>query len=148
MRHIRIPRAVIERAISPTLFCKHVVMPVKVDWPELQLTDEQQLTNSAARVNGQEPPFPDQSVFDIELERTPLPHCYANGGRGSSRLRLLKIHPGSILRGLPQWPDWKLPADTIVESWGVAEDGRFVLVISSAEFGEVPDCALIPEHMA
>ncbi len=88
-------------------------------------------------------------MFDVKLERTPLPHCYADDdGRGSSRLRLLKIHPGSILRGLPQWPDWKLPADTILESWGLAEDGRFVLVLSSAEFDELPEGALIPEHVA
>lgn len=42
-------------------------IPVTVDWPELQLTDAQRLANAAARVAGVATPYPDQSLFTLEV---------------------------------------------------------------------------------
>jgi len=46
-----------------------------VDWPELQLTEEQTLAlaNAIAAANGQPAPYPDWSLFAVELERVFLP---------------------------------------------------------------------------
>jgi hypothetical protein len=41
--------------------------PVKVDWPELQLTENQIVANAFARANGEDVPFPDQSIFTVSV---------------------------------------------------------------------------------
>jgi hypothetical protein len=41
---------------------------VRVDWPELRLTEEQVFANAAAHAFNQPEPFPDPSIFLIELE--------------------------------------------------------------------------------
>ncbi len=46
------------------------VIPVKVDWPELRLTEEQMLVNSMALCVGWEAPYPDRSFIDVIV---PLP---------------------------------------------------------------------------
>lgn len=48
-------------------FC--AIIPVKVDWPELQLTDDAILVNAVAAVNGDEPPYPDLSIIKVVIER-------------------------------------------------------------------------------
>lgn len=39
--------------------------PVNVGWPELQLTEDQIMTNAVARASGCEPPYPDHSIFSL-----------------------------------------------------------------------------------
>jgi hypothetical protein len=48
---------------------KSLVLPVRVDWPELRLTEDKLLANAVCRVDGREEPFPDNSVFCVEIER-------------------------------------------------------------------------------
>lgn len=47
---------------------RNLVFPVKVGWPELQLTGEQILSNSFALDDGEPPPYPDRSIFQIVVE--------------------------------------------------------------------------------
>ena len=42
---------------------------VRVDWPELQLTDEQILANGLARAEGKQEPYPDNSIFRVLIPR-------------------------------------------------------------------------------
>ena len=42
---------------------------VLVDWPELQLTEDQRLANAVARVDGNAEPFEDKSIFQVEISR-------------------------------------------------------------------------------
>ncbi len=44
-----------------------IFFPVKVDWEELRLTESQIIQNSIARVNGQTEPYPDNSIFTVEV---------------------------------------------------------------------------------
>src|SRR5438128_281296 len=44
------------------------VVPVKVDWPELRLTDKQVWANALALVFGDEIPYPDQSYIEVVIE--------------------------------------------------------------------------------
>jgi hypothetical protein len=44
-------------------------IPVMVDWPELRLTEEQVLANAWALAYGERTPYPDHSMFVIEIER-------------------------------------------------------------------------------
>ena len=46
-----------------------VVVPVKVDWPELQLTEDQVMANAVASVSGADLPYPDRSIFAVEIDR-------------------------------------------------------------------------------
>lgn len=46
-----------------------VAVPVKVDWPELQLTEEQVFANAVALVMGREEPYPDHSFFTVLIQR-------------------------------------------------------------------------------
>lgn len=41
--------------------------PVKADWPELRLTEEQILANGIARAYDQEEPYPDHSIFSVRV---------------------------------------------------------------------------------
>ena len=49
-----------------------VSIPVVVDWPELQLTDDQIAANGIAKANGEPEPFPNHAIFDVVIER-PVP---------------------------------------------------------------------------
>lgn len=44
------------------------VIPVKVSWPELQLTHDQVLQNALAMLDGQLPPHEDNSIFSVRIE--------------------------------------------------------------------------------
>lgn len=48
---------------------RSAVVPVKVTWLELQLTDGQIRANAMARAKGYDDPFPDRSVFDVVIPR-------------------------------------------------------------------------------
>lgn len=68
MRKIVIPAHVIEKAaFSNQIGGRCISFAVKVDWPELQLTEEQIYENAIALLDGRELPFPDHSVFSIEV---------------------------------------------------------------------------------
>lgn len=44
-------------------------MPCKVDWPELQLTNDQRVQNEAARAKGKSAPHPDLSYIELVFWR-------------------------------------------------------------------------------
>lgn len=68
MRIIKIPAWAIEKA--RTVNAASALLPVKVDWPELQLTEAQVWANVVAVVAGQPTPYPDLSIITIEIERS------------------------------------------------------------------------------
>lgn len=68
MRKIVIPADVMQQVID----CDHgrrTCLPVKLNWPELQLTDDQVLANAVATANRQPEPYPDQSYIELVFER-------------------------------------------------------------------------------
>jgi hypothetical protein len=69
MRKITIPAEWLQRAIDNTTPGSHVLGAVAVNWPELRLTEDQIVTNAVARVNGQPEPYPDNSIFAVELPK-------------------------------------------------------------------------------
>lgn len=71
MREIEIPLSVIKAAMSPDVTGIYAIATVKVDWPELQLTEEQQIANRLAFMAGEQEPYPDHSVFKIRIPRIP-----------------------------------------------------------------------------
>jgi hypothetical protein len=46
-----------------------LVFPVKVGWPELQLTEEQSGANAIARGLGRQEPYEDNSIFMVKVTR-------------------------------------------------------------------------------
>ncbi len=66
-RIICLPEVFIRQAVFGPYEGRCIRVPIKVDWPELRLTDDQILANSIARLDGQPLPYSDNSVFDIEL---------------------------------------------------------------------------------
>jgi hypothetical protein len=62
MREIVLP--IVER--SELVGC-YRAFAVKVDWPELQLTEEQLWQNAVARGFGDPEPFPDPSIFVVKV---------------------------------------------------------------------------------
>lgn len=48
---------------------KSVSIPVKVDWPELRLTQDQVMANAVADADGEERPYPDNSYIEIVINR-------------------------------------------------------------------------------
>jgi len=68
-RVVRIPRRVVEEAIGGKLPGTSVHLPVKVAWPELQLTESQILENAVAMVEGKQEPHKDHSIFVVEIPR-------------------------------------------------------------------------------
>jgi hypothetical protein len=52
-----------------------VEFAVAVDWPELQLTEEQIVANAIACANGQRDPYPDLSIFTVRVP-------YVDNGNG------------------------------------------------------------------
>ncbi|KKN42475.1 hypothetical protein LCGC14_0712850 [marine sediment metagenome] len=65
MRTIRLPAKVLQEYEWKG---RYSVCTVKVDWPELQLTDDQIVANAHAMLYGQERPHPDLSLISIEIE--------------------------------------------------------------------------------
>ena len=66
MRAIRIPAKLLAEPLK--WGAKRRVITVKVDWPELRLTEDQIVANVLATVHGAERPYPDLSFISIELE--------------------------------------------------------------------------------
>lgn len=74
MRTIKIPQAVIDRAVHGPITGVCLEFAVSVDWPELQLTEEQIFANVLAHLDGLETPYPDQSIFSVTVPwATPIP---------------------------------------------------------------------------
>lgn len=48
----------------------NAVVPVKVDWPELRLTDAQIVANGLAQEFGYERPHPDHAIIEVEIPRS------------------------------------------------------------------------------
>ena len=65
LRTITIPQHVIERAAKGPIVGMALECAVSVNWPELRLTEDQIITNAAARASGQPEPYPDHSIFSI-----------------------------------------------------------------------------------
>ena len=63
MRIIRIAR----NKLDPPNVGRSLVIPVIVDWPELQLTEAQIQVNAMAEALGKLPPYPDHSFFQLEI---------------------------------------------------------------------------------
>ena len=66
-RVIRIPEAAMAAAAHGSGAGRALHVPVVVDWPELQLTETEIVTNAVARASGMAEPFPDRSIITIEL---------------------------------------------------------------------------------
>lgn len=64
MRRITIPAINWDEVVGNT-----AIVPVKLDWPELRLTNHQMLENAYAVADGREAPHPDPSYVEIVLER-------------------------------------------------------------------------------
>jgi hypothetical protein len=71
MRTITIPLAVLRRAVDGPFLGTHIEFSVCVDWPELQLTEDQIVANAVAWAAGQEPPYPDHSIFMVSVPYDP-----------------------------------------------------------------------------
>ena len=67
MRTIKVPEWVIKQAVNGPFIGRVLHMPVHVDWPELQLTEGQVVANSIAFADGEPSPYPNLSMFIIEL---------------------------------------------------------------------------------
>lgn len=50
---------------------RRMCVPVKVDWPELQLTLDQITANAVARLNGKKAPYPDHSLIEVTVDLWP-----------------------------------------------------------------------------
>lgn len=67
MREIVIPRKILDEALRAHESGFALSYPVHVNWPELQLTDNQVISNAAATAAGLVAPYDDNSVFTIRL---------------------------------------------------------------------------------
>lgn len=67
MRIIRVPAQAIRQAAYGPISGSVIQAAVCVNWPELQLTETQIIANVMARLDGHPQPFPDHSIFAIEL---------------------------------------------------------------------------------
>lgn len=47
---------------------RRLIIPVKVDWPELRLTESQRITNALCESVGKDPIFPDRSFITVTLD--------------------------------------------------------------------------------
>jgi hypothetical protein len=69
-RKVVIPQTAIFRAAYGPVAGRALLMPVQVDWPELQLSEQQRFENSLWRsLPHRTTPIPhhDHSIFDVEL---------------------------------------------------------------------------------
>ena len=69
MRRLKVSSKQMQSAITNTLG-KSLVITFHVDWPELQLTENQIMANVLARCDGREIPYLEPYVT-VELERPP-----------------------------------------------------------------------------
>ena len=68
MREIKIPEKGIRAAVGQYgVAGQYISVPVAVDWPELQLTEEQIIANGLARAAGQPAIYPNNAVFAVML---------------------------------------------------------------------------------
>jgi hypothetical protein len=74
---IRVPQECVDLAAHGPVSGVGVQVLVQVDWPELQLTDDQILANALATVACEPQPYPDPSLFMVEL---PFAVPRADGG--------------------------------------------------------------------
>lgn len=68
MKQIVIPADVMQRVLDTTNGSR-TVLPVKVSWPELRLTDDQMFANAVAHSKGRTEPYPDPSYIELVFER-------------------------------------------------------------------------------
>lgn len=68
MKTIIIPADVMQRIIDCNIG-RRTVQPCKVNWPELQLTEEQVLANAIAHSKGHGDMYPDPSYIELVFER-------------------------------------------------------------------------------
>jgi hypothetical protein len=68
MRSITVPERVLQQ-IAGGFTGTALYWPVEVDWPELRLTEEQQLANIGARLRGEPPPHDNHQIFTVVLPR-------------------------------------------------------------------------------
>lgn len=66
MRRIRLPDGILDAALKDGPLGRSLVVPVRVDWPELQLTEAQIVANAVARANGQPAPHP-EPIITVEI---------------------------------------------------------------------------------
>lgn len=66
MREIKIPIERIKKWIEKPEGIA-LVIPVIVNWQELKLTEDQQIANCIAEVNGKRKPYEDNSIFDVVI---------------------------------------------------------------------------------
>lgn len=64
MRQIKIPAVNWDEVVGDS-----ALVPVKLDWPELRLTQDQVVANAVAKANGRDEPYPDPSFVVIVVER-------------------------------------------------------------------------------
>lgn len=77
MRTIKVPVSLVERAAYGPVEGYCLEFAVQVDWPELQLTEEQMLANTIAQLDGHVAPYPNHSVFSVRVPYlTPLRGAY------------------------------------------------------------------------
>ncbi len=72
MKRITVPMAAMSeywRQVSPV--GRSMIVVVRLDWPQLRLTENQLVQNSVARALGHEPPHPDPALIEIELPYVP-----------------------------------------------------------------------------
>ncbi len=67
MRTIHIPEKAIRRLLDGPITGTVLSVPVAVNWPELQLTEEQIMANAWAAAWGKPFPYPDRSIFAVDL---------------------------------------------------------------------------------
>ncbi len=73
MRAVKIPADVLRRMHTEPMHGRAMLVPVQVNWPELRLTESQRLANAiwSSGDRRTERPFPDHSIFDIEIPYIP-----------------------------------------------------------------------------
>jgi len=67
MRKVKIPLSKVKEWVNSPSGVS-LVIPVLVNWPELQLTEEQRLENAIALVNGEREPHEDNALFEVEID--------------------------------------------------------------------------------
>ena len=66
-REVRVPADLIAAWLDDPKGGIELVVPVKVDWPELRPTQGQMLENALAFADGRPAPHPDHSTFNVVL---------------------------------------------------------------------------------
>ena len=66
-RTIKVSQETVDRASHGPVNGTYLMYLVAVNWPELKLTEEQQIANAIAWAAGRHIPFPDPSFITIEI---------------------------------------------------------------------------------